>query len=310
MAVPFTINEPGPLAFPITPFHRDGSLDLDAFRDHLRWLLPYRPPALFVGCGTGEFAALDVEEMADLVRAAVEVAGPKTPIFAGVGQGLPLARRFARAASEAGAQGLLVLPPYLVIGEQEGIIAYYRSLATATDLGLILYQRDNVAFEPETVARLAEVPNIIGFKDGLGDMERMQHILNAVGDQLTYFNGMPTAETFQPVYQALNVQHYSSAVFNFVPEVSWAFYEALGKADTRTIQQLLREFFLPLTALRHKVKGYAVALVKAGVEIRRGTARTVRPPLVEVHSHHLSLLQELTERALRMVKMEEEDPAS
>lgn len=252
MTVEFAITKPGPLAFPVTPFHKDGSLDLSAFRNHLRWLLNFDPPALFVGCGTGEFAALDVDEVGELVKAAVEMAGSRTPVYAGVGQGLPLARRFARAATEAGARGLLVLPPYLVVGEQEGLIAYYHALAESTEVGLILYQRDNVAFEPESVARLAEVPNIIGFKDGLGDMERIQRILSAVGSDLTYFNGMPTAETYQTVYDSLNIRHYSSAVFNFVPEVSWAFYEAVARCDTPLIDQLLKHFFIPLCVIRSK----------------------------------------------------------
>ncbi|MEX2534783.1 MAG: 5-dehydro-4-deoxyglucarate dehydratase [Trueperaceae bacterium] len=297
----FEIVRPGPLAFPVTPFHEDGSLDEEGFERHLSWMLEYDPPALFVACGTGEFASLDEAEVACLVRVTSRLVGATIPIFAGVGLGLPIACRIARAAQEAGAHGLLVLPPYLVTAEQDGLIDYYRQLAEATPLALILYQRDNAVFEPATVARLADLPTVVGFKDGLGDIERMQRIVSALGERLVYFNGMPTAETFQPAYSALGVHRYSSAVFNFVPEVAWAFHSALVKGDGGTVARLLSEFFVPLSNLRRQVKGYAVSLVKAGVAIRRGPVGPVRAPLVNVRSEHLKELEGIIDRGLAAV---------
>src|SRR5690606_2240659 len=146
--------------------------------------------------------------------------------------GLKVAQRTIHAAEEAGANGFLVLPPYLVAGEQDGLYAYYQTLASATELPIVLYQRGTATFEPETVQRLAAIRNIVGLKDGLGEIERMQRIVSTVGSALEYFNGMPTAETYQAAYAGLNVPHYSSAVFNFVPEVSWAFYRATSVGDT------------------------------------------------------------------------------
>lgn len=290
---PATMFAGGPLAFPVTPFTDELELDLPAFQEHIARLLDYEPPAFFVACGTGELASLDQEEVATLVTAALEVVGDKAPVIAGAGQGLKVAQGMIRAADKAGAAGFLVLPPYLVGGEQEGLHDFFVALARSTELPLILYQRDNVRLEPETVERLTEAPNIVGLKDGLGDVELMQRVITTLGSRLAYFNGMPTAETFQAAYAGLKVPHYSSAVFNFVPEVAWAFYRASNKGDGATVERLLRDFFVPLARLRRRVQGYAVSLVKAGVALRWGSVGPVRPPLIEARAEHVAELRSL-----------------
>jgi len=286
----------GPLAFPVTPFTPQRELDVPAFQRHVARLLAYRPPALFVACGTGELAALDQEEVGALVEAAVEVTGGSVPVIAGAGHGLRVAQGMIRAADRAGAAGFLVLPPYLVTGEQEGLLEYFGALAAITELPLILYQRDNVRLEPTTVARLADLPTVVGLKDGLGDVELMQRIVTTVGPRLAYFNGMPTAETFQAAYAGLKVPHYSSAVFNFVPEVAWAFYRASNGGDADTVDRLLSDFFVPLARLRGLVKGYAVSLMKAGVAVRWESVGPVRPPLVDARAEHVAELRSLLDK--------------
>lgn len=291
----------GPLAFPITPFTPDGAVDLPEFKRHVARLQAFGPPAMFVACGTGELSSLEEREVAELIAAAVEVVGSGTPVIAGVGHGLKVAESMIRAADAAGATGFLVLPPYLISGEQEGMYQYYRTLAAASDKPMILYQRDTARLLPSTVVRLAELPNIVGFKDGLGDVELFQRIVTTVGSRLAYFNGMPTAETFQLAYAGMNAPHYSSAVFNFVPELAWAFYRALNGGDTAVVDRLLRDFFMPFAELRGKVKGYAVALIKAGVELRWGTERSVRPPLVMARAEHVVELAAIVERVRDVV---------
>ncbi|MBX3142258.1 MAG: 5-dehydro-4-deoxyglucarate dehydratase [Trueperaceae bacterium] len=291
----------GPLAFPITPFTLDGAVDLPEFKRHVGRLQAFGPPAMFVACGTGELSSLEESEVAELVAAAVEVVGSGTPVIAGVGHGLKVAENMIRAADAAGATGFLVLPPYLISGEQEGMYQYYRALAAASDKPMILYQRDTARLVPSTVVRLAELPNIVGFKDGLGDVELFQRIVTTVGSRLAYFNGMPTAETFQLAYAGMNAPHYSSAVFNFVPELAWAFYRALNGGDPAVVDRLLRDFFMPFAELRGKVKGYAVALIKAGVELRWGTERSVRPPLVMARAEHVAELAGIVERVRDVV---------
>ena len=220
----------GPLFFPVTAYGPDGSVDLDVFRAHVRRGIEAGAAAVFACCGTGEFHALTPEEFEACVRAAVEEAAGRVPVVAGAGYGTALAVRYARLAEEAGADGLLAMPPYLVVAGQEGLLRHYRELAAATALPVIVYQRDNAVFTPETVVELARTDGIIGFKDGLGDLDLMQRIISAVrtevpGDFL-YFNGLPTAELTELAYRGIGITLYSSAVFCFAPEIALAFYEA------------------------------------------------------------------------------------
>jgi 5-dehydro-4-deoxyglucarate dehydratase len=296
----FTLERPGPLAFPITPFDEGGGLDLPAYRAHLEWMMSHEPPALFVACGTGEFAALDPDEIGRLIAATREVVGSDLPVYAGAGQSLAIAQRCARAAADAGATGLLAFPPYLVDAEQSGLLAYYRAIAETTPLGVIVYGRREAPLTLDTVAALSQVNTVVGYKDGVGDIERIQSITRSLGDRLAYFNGMPTAETFQPSYAAAGVAHYSSAVFNFVPEVSWAFHRALEGGDEAAVARLLSEFFVPLAALRNRVRGYAIALVKTGASLRRGVRDDVRPPLIPVAPADRQVLERLIARGLEL----------
>ncbi|GAA3239285.1 hypothetical protein GCM10020256_60260 [Streptomyces thermocoprophilus] len=211
----------GPLFFPVTAFGPDGTVDLDTYRSHVRRGIDAGAAAVFACCGTGEFHALTPEEFEACVRAAVEVTEGRVPVVAGTGYGTALAVRYARLAEAAGADGLLAMPPYLVVAGQEGLLRHYREIAAATALPVIVYQRDNAVFTPETVLALARTEGIVGLKDGLGDLGLMQRIVSAVRtggpDAFLYFNGLPTAELTQPAYRAVGVPLYSSAVFCFAP---------------------------------------------------------------------------------------------
>ena len=288
----------GLLFFPVTAFDRGGGVDLDVYRRHLKTRIAAGPAAVFACCGTGEFFSLGVEEYAACVRAAVEEAAGRIPVVAGVGYGAALATRFAQEAAAAGADGLLVMPPYLVEGSQAGLREHYRQVADATDLEVIIYQRDNALFTTETVAVLAGHPGIVGFKDGRGDLDLMRRIVGAVrerhgADALLYFNGMPTAEMSAQAYRAVGVPGYSSAVFCFAPDLAMAFYRAFRAGDEATVDRLLDGFWRPYVELRQKGSGYAVSLVKAGVRLDGTDVGPVRPPLSEPEPAHLRALAEL-----------------
>lgn len=291
----------GLLSFPVTPFTAEGKPDLARYRRHLSYMLSHKPGALFVCGGTGEFFSLSLEEYRSLVTTAVEEVAGAVPVIAGVGYGTALAIEFSQVAQECGADGVMVMPPYLLIPEQSGLEAHYRSLAEAIDIGIVLYQRDNAIFHPDTVARLAEVPNIVGFKDGYGDMERLIRAKLATGDRLFFINGMPTAELSAQAFRGAGVQDYSSAVFNFVPEIAKAFYQALTTDDHRKMSELLEGFYLPFARLRDQVKGYAVSLVKKGVSMRHGEVGGVRAPLVDPTDEATQELRRITEQGLALV---------
>ncbi|MDX2541124.1 5-dehydro-4-deoxyglucarate dehydratase [Streptomyces sp. WI04-05B] len=298
----------GPLFFPVTAYGPDGSLDLDVYRTHVRRGVEAGAAAVFACCGTGEFHALTPEEFQDCVRAAVEATAGRVPVVAGAGYGTALAVRYARLAQDAGADGLLAMPPYLVVAGQEGLLRHYRELAAATALPVIVYQRDNAVFTPETVVGLASTEGIIGLKDGLGDLDLMQRIVSAVrtavpGDFL-YFNGLPTAELTQLAYRGIGVTLYSSAVFCFAPEIALAFHKALGTGDDVTANRLVDGFYRPFVELRARGRGYAVSLVKAGVRQTGLDVGEVRPPLHEPAEDHVKQLVGLVERGYALLDAE------
>ncbi|GHE55288.1 putative 5-dehydro-4-deoxyglucarate dehydratase 1 [Streptomyces longispororuber] len=301
----------GPLFFPVTPFGPGGSLgrvDVEAFRAHVRRGVDAGAAAVFACCGTGEFHALTPEEFQECVAAAVAETAGRVPVLAGTGYGTALAVRYARLAEEAGADGLLALPPYLVAAAQEGLLRHYRALAAATALDVVVYQRDNAVLTPGTAVELARTDGIIGLKDGLGDLDLMQRIVSAVrsaapGDFL-YVNGLPTAELTGLAYRGIGVRLYSSAVFCFAPDLALAFHRALRSGDDATCARLVDGFYRPFVELRAQGRGYAVSLVKAGVRLTGLDVGGVRPPLHEPTADHVKQLAELIERGRTLVGRE------
>ncbi len=277
----------GVLFFPVTPFTESGTVDLEALAAHLTKGLEAGPGGIFIACGTGEFHALEVREFAGVVRTAVEATGGRVPVYAGAGGSVAQAKAFARAAADAGADGLLLLPPYLVTMPAAGLVAYTREVASATDLPVIVYNRANARYTEASAVEVAHIPTVVGFKDGTGDVDQVARIVRAVTDALApsgkpfqFFNGLPTAEVSQQAYRAIGVTLYSSATFAFAPELALAFYGALERGDETQVAALLREFFHPLVRLRDTVPGYAVSLIKAGVTMEGIAAGPVRPPLI------------------------------
>jgi 5-dehydro-4-deoxyglucarate dehydratase len=276
----------GVLFFPVTPFTESGEVDLRKLAEHVATGVDAGPGGVFIACGTGEFHALETGEFAGIVRTAVEATAGRVPVYAGAGGSVAQAKLFASAAAEAGADGLLLLPPYLVQMPQDGLVAYTREVAAATDLPLIVYNRGNARYNEASAVEVARLPNVVGFKDGTGDVDLVARIVRAVTDALAhdgkpfqFFNGLPTAEVSQQAYRAIGVTLYSSATFAFAPELALAFYHALESGDDELVAALLREFFHPLVRLRDTVPGYAVSLIKAGVSMEGLDAGPVRAPL-------------------------------
>ncbi|HZG90962.1 MAG TPA: 5-dehydro-4-deoxyglucarate dehydratase [Pseudonocardia sp.] len=295
----------GVLFFPVTPFTADGDLAPDLLTEHVTRGLAHGPGGVFAACGTGELHALSVAEHETVVGTAVRAVAGRVPVVAGAGGPLPVAVEQARRAAGAGADGLLLLPPYLVAGPPEGTLRYLEAVAAATDLPVVVYQRAGAVFTPATAVAAARLPTVAGFKDGLGDLERMTAIVRAVrtavGADFPFFNGLPTAEVTAPAYRGIGVELYSSAAFCCAPEVAMAFHRALVTGDRAATDGLLEQFFLPLARLRDRVPGYAVALVKAGVRARGPDVGGVRPPLVDPSEGEVAELTELLRTGLERV---------
>ena len=273
----------GLLSFPVTHFNADLTFDEAGYRSHIGWMRDHKPAGLFAAGGTGEFFSLAPAECAVVVRAAVEEINRTMPLVAGCGYGTMTAIEYAKAMEEAGADGLLLLPPYLVQADQEGLFQHIRTVCHSTRLGVIVYNRDNAIVDDETLLRLCEeCPNLVGFKDGVGDVELMTRIRVRLGDRLHYVGGLPTAETFALPYLEMGVTTYSSAVFNFVPEFSHQFYTAVRARDLAWVERALAGFVLPYIGIRNRRRGYAVSIVKAGMRVTGRGAGPVRPPFTDL----------------------------
>ena len=285
----------GVLFFPVTPMTETGEVDLELLARHVGSGVDAGPGGVFIACGTGEFHALEAEEFGRVVKTAVEVVAGRVPVYAGAGGSVTQAKVFASAANKAGADGLLLLPPYLVEMPQAGLVAYTREVAAVTDLPVIVYNRNNARYTEASAIEVAKIPTVIGFKDGTGDLDQVSRIVHAVSDatdkDFLFFNGMPTAETTQQAYRAIGVPLYSSATFAFAPDLALAFYNALEAGNDALANALLREFYHPLVRLRDTVPGYAVSLVKAGVALDGIPAGPVRSPLIMPTADDLVQLQ-------------------
>ncbi|WP_425624192.1 5-dehydro-4-deoxyglucarate dehydratase [Agrobacterium radiobacter] len=283
----------GLLSFPVTHFDAEGRFAADSYRAHVEWLAGYKAPVLFAAGGTGEFFSLKPDEIPAIVSAAKEVAG-ETAIVSGCGYGTEMAVDIARSVEKVGADGILLLPHYLIDAPQEGLYAHIKKVCQSVGIGVMVYNRDNSVLQADTLARLCdECPNLVGFKDGTGDIGLVRQITAKMGDRLMYLGGMPTAELFAEAYLGAGFTTYSSAVFNFVPGLANEFYAALRAGERATCERILTEFFYPFMAIRNRAKGYAVSAVKAGVRLQGFNAGPVRAPLKDLTNEEIDMLDAL-----------------
>ncbi|HEX2144609.1 MAG TPA: 5-dehydro-4-deoxyglucarate dehydratase [Glycomyces sp.] len=289
----------GLLSFPVTHFRADLAFDEDGYRSHLGHLASFSAAGLFAAGGTGEFFSLTPDEVGRVVRAAADEVEGTVPIIAPAGHGTAQAVAYARDAEAAGADAVLLFPPYLTEAGQNGLVSHVRAVCEATSLGVIVYHRANADYSVATIERLAdECPNLIGFKDGVGDIEYMTRLYSTLGERLLYIGGLPTAETFALPYLQLGVATYSSAIFNFVPDFALAFYAAVRAGDRDAVYRRLADFVLPYLEIRNGGKGYAVSIVKAGMRAVGRPAGPVRPPLTDLGEAELATLTALIEKGV------------
>jgi 5-dehydro-4-deoxyglucarate dehydratase len=287
----------GLLSFPVTHFADDLSFDEAGYRKHLAWLAQYPVAGLFAAGGTGEGFSLTLEETDQVVRTAVHEVAGAVPVLAPATGSTANAIAQAKAARAAGADGLLLMPPYLTEASQAGLVEHVSRVCEATDLGVVVYSRANAVLRDEAVAVLADRnPTMIGFKDGVGSIEQMTRTYARVGDRLMYVGGLPTAETFALPLLQLGVSTYSSALFNFVPQWAIEFYDAVVAQDRDEVYRRLEEFVLPYLDIRDRTQGYAVSIVKGGLAAVGRPAGPVRPPLTDLREDEVAELKDLIDR--------------
>jgi 5-dehydro-4-deoxyglucarate dehydratase len=270
----------GVIGFPVTPFTSDGALDLRGLKRNVETMAAHPFCALVAAGGTGELYSLTVEEHRQVVKTTVEATAGRMPIIAGSGGSVAIACEQARNAMETGAQGVLALPPYYPGADETGLLAYYRQIGEASPLGLLAYGRDWVNPAPAFVTKLADLPTFIAWKDGHGDARRYQILIEAVGDRLLWIGG--AGDDLVPTYYRMGLRTYTSSISNVAPRLSLKLHELASDGNEAELRCFMRDFVIPLYAMRARRKGYEVSVMKAMMEVIGLAGGPVRPPLNDV----------------------------
>lgn len=271
----------GVIAFPVTPFHEDLSLDIEGLRHNLTRLMNHPVSAVVAAGGTGEMYSLTPNEHAQVVATTVEIVSGKAPVIAGVGFNRMLAVEMAKQSAGAGADAILALPPYYPQADEEALLEYYRAIGDAAELGLLIYSRDWANFSPAQVERLAaQIPTLVAWKDGQADLRRFQMIIDRVGDRLYWIGG--AGDDMVPGYYSIGIRTYTSSIATVAPKLSLALHDAAANGRSEELSQLMSDCVIPLYALRARRKGYEVSAMKAMMDMAGLRGGPVRPPLPNV----------------------------
>lgn len=289
----------GALGFPVTPFNANNQIDIAEFKKNVEFLINNDLKDVFVACGAGEFNALNLSEYEELIKIASEYSSDEVKIYAGVGGNIQISHEQIKIAEKYNIKGLLIMPPYLIDPSKEGLYNYLNELISSTELEMIVYHRDNCRLNADILSKLAIHDNLIGFKDGVGKMEELLEFKNKFGDRFVWINGLPLAELTMSAYYKMGIKSYSSAISNYIPHISHKYFKALETQDKQTEHEIFENIILPIHKVRESEKGYAVALIKAGMNIvHHSTPLNVRCPISEVKEEHYNQLKEIINRVL------------
>ena len=215
----------------VTPF-KNGKVDEDGYRELIEFQISNGTRAI-VPCGTtGESATLNVEEHNRVIDIAVEAVNKRVPVIAGTGgNSTAEAIELTKHAKEAGADATLQVCPYYNKPTQEGIYLHFKAIAEAVPLPQVIYNvpgRTGVNMVPETVARLAELPEIMAIKEASGSLSQMAEVLQLAGDKITLLSGDDNVTL--PVL-SLGGKGVVSVVANIVPRDTADLITAWEKGD-------------------------------------------------------------------------------
>ncbi|HUB86373.1 MAG TPA: dihydrodipicolinate synthase family protein [Verrucomicrobiae bacterium] len=280
----------GVISFPVTPFKKDLSLDLDGLRKNLRAVLEHPLCAVIAPAGTGEMHCLSPAEHLAVVKTVVHEVAGQVPVLTGVGFNPPIAAEQAKQAAAAGVNGILAFPSYYQSMDDDGLIAYYKGIADATPLGLIIYSRDWVNPSPALVEKMAQqIPTLFAWKDGQADIRRYQMIRQRVGDRLHWIGG--AGDDAVPGYYSIGIRVFTSSIANVAPKLSLRLHELAAAGHSAELAKLMNELIVPLYALRAKRRGYEVSAMKAMMDLVGLAGGPVRPPLVDLRPEEIDALK-------------------
>ncbi|PZF84233.1 dihydrodipicolinate synthase family protein [Jiangella anatolica] len=278
----------GVLAFAPTSMHDDGSLDLDSQRAHVAFLAGSGAGAVVVAGGVGEFYALEEAEYAALVRETVDAVAGRVPVLAGVGHSTAIATRLARAAADAGADGLMVNPLYFVNPDGDGMVRHYGEIGAASGLGMIVFSTDGAVYDEKDLERLAEVEGAVAVKDEAGDQDLFARCVDRLGDRYVWINGM--AELPAVDYARMGAVAMTSGLVNLDPAVALDVWAAALAGDADRHAAIVAERIAPIAALRASRPGYHITVIKEAMHLLGRGGPAVRLPLVPLRAEDRAAL--------------------
>jgi 5-dehydro-4-deoxyglucarate dehydratase len=271
----------GVLVFAPTPFEPGTlALDLAGFRQNMEFLAAAGIRAVAVAGFVGEYSALGPQEYRSVVRTAREAFGADGLVVAGAGVGAGLAAEHAAAAEQAGADCVMLLPPYLVQPSDDGLVGYTAGVARATRCGVMVHSMPSYPFSPDLVERLADVPGVVAYKDELGDVGNFRRVAARVGDRLAYVNGR--AEPVMADYFDAGATVLATAIGNFDPELALSAYAALTQDGPGALAAVLAPRAMPWYELRQRERAFLISVSKASMSFTGLSGGAVRPPLSEL----------------------------
>lgn len=302
----------GVLAFPVSPFDAADEVDSQAVTSNATWLSTFGFAAIVAPSGTGEFYSLSADEVVRITALTVEACGGRVPVVASVGVGPRVAAELARRAEANGADAILMLPPYYARPEPVHLIDYYRAIASATSLPLIPYQRDSAVFAPDVLCELAsEVPSVVAFKDGLGDLRLFQSLREEVrarfgGDRLVWLAG--AGDDLVGPYYAAGADGFTSSLACFWPEAALELGQLARSGDFGRLRQFNALAVRPIYKFRQQRRGFEVSVMKAAMELLGYRAGPARAPLANLTTAEVKQLAAILNE-LRVPRRDERAPA-
>ena len=232
----------------VTPMRADESIDLPGLRSHIDFLLAKGVHGIFVLGTTGEFYALDESEKQAVTAAAVEHCRGRSPVYAGTGaESLREVLRLTKMAEREGVRGVSVITPYFIKPNQAELYDHFRAVAESTSVEVVLYNNPatcgGVSIEPDTVARLAEIPNIVGIKDSSGDLQNTLELIHRTPPNFSVLMGRDTLLLPALLFGAKGA---IPATCNIAPEFCVGIYESHRTGDL----EAARQFQLRLSPVR------------------------------------------------------------
>lgn len=284
----------GVVAFAPTPFRSQNlEIDLQGFRENMDYLAQNGVPWIAVAGFVGEYSALTTQEYALVVRTAVDAVNGRSNIVAGVGGGTSVAIEAARIAQESGADCAMILPPYLVQPTPTGLIEHFRAISQSVRIGVMIHSMPGVAFSPELIEKAAEIPNVVAYKDEIGDLRVFDEIVSRVGDRLVYVNGK--AEMMMIYFFLAGATCNATAIGNFDPQLSLTAANAAREGKYEELKKILLPKARPWYRLREKNRAYLISLTKASMDLVGLCGGAVRPPLSEISAEDQLQLRNLME---------------